>query len=136
MRRLNNRGFILVEVIAIVVIISVLAIIFIPNINGLLVKGRDDAIDGLKKSILVATKEYVNDNRYEINFGDGTCVSINTLIVEGYLSPSGTESNKPYIINPSDNKQKLNLDVTCVYVIFNNNSKIYEFDDFDLAWQE
>lgn len=159
MKELNNKGFTLVEVIAVVVIIAVLAILLVPSVSSLLNRGGNEAYEGLKDSILVAAKEYVNDNRYDIvldgngvdKIGDKDLVPngqiyISILLEKGYLSPSGTgcggasevmTDDCEYIVDPRDKNKKLDLNDSYVGVKFNSTKKDYELELIDkyLIWK-
>ena len=100
--KLNNKGFTLVEVIAVVGIITMLALILIPNVTKLINKQKKNSEDSIKNTILVAAEEYVNDNRYR-NI-DINSITVEKLINEGYITP--TKGNS--IVNPSDKNKCLN----------------------------
>lgn len=144
MRNLNNRGFTLVEVIAAVVILAVLAMLLVPNVTSLLNRSEDDAFENLKKSILVAAEEYINDNRYDIslaNEADGkrkvisigdqslvdSKITLSVLLKYGYLSASGIDGTVEYIVDPRDRTTKLDLDSRYVFVTFDVKNKKYVF---------
>ena len=72
--RLNKKGFTLIEVLAVLVILAMLVAFAIPNVNHLIQQTRNDSYNDLKNSIVVAAKNYVSDYRYEISI-DGVCSS-------------------------------------------------------------
>ena len=43
MKKLDNKGFTLVEVIAVVVILSVLSLLIVPSISGLLNRSKENS---------------------------------------------------------------------------------------------
>lgn len=124
--KLNKKGFTLIEVLAVIVILSVLMAIMIPTVNHIINKNDENSYEKLKEGIVNAAKVYISDNRYTITLS-GPCtgeegaedpnvrqiggvdlaqentVMISTLIEKKYLK---TKNGK--IINP-DTKQKLNL---------------------------
>jgi len=149
MKKLNNKGFTLVEVIAVVVIMAILAIILIPNVTNYINKGRDDALDGLKKSVVIAAKEFINDNRYNINLTgstgnyviglegiNGNKISVRTLLDRGYLSASGTDGNVVYISSPNNQNSYLDLYNSYVEVSFDDTINDFKFGDAVLVWDE
>ena len=135
MKKLNNKGFTLVEVIGVVVIISILAVILVPSISSLMNKGKNDTYGMLEDSIRSAARNYVGDKRYELNADEGT-VTIKVLIDEDYLSPSGTTSTGvEYIVDPRDKNKRLNL--TSSYASFKFDEKKREYvvnDILILVW--
>lgn len=74
--KLNNKGFTLVEVLAAVVILSILIAIMVPSVNNMLNKNKEDNYNNLKNGIINAAKVYMSDNRYDIEI-EGGCNSSN-----------------------------------------------------------
>ena len=166
MKKLNSKGFTLVEVIAAVVILSVLMLLLVPSVNSLLQRSKNNSYKDLKQSFLLAAEEYVNDNRYNIDIdatgnvicigsdididvnGNVTCkdindveytpnqITIDSLLSKGYLTPSGTDTNGEYIVDPRDKSKRLNLSSSYVKVNFDTTQKKYEYDVKDgyLSW--
>lgn len=150
LKKLNNKGFTLVEVIAVVVILSILTVLLVPNVTGLLNKGEEDAYENLKQSILVASREYITDNRYYIELYEeedliidevtysarkikkisdfevvDSKIPIAKLLELGYLSSSGVGGED--IVNPNDKEKKLDLNNSYIYVVYLVNTKDYKF---------
>ena len=144
MKKLDNKGFTLVEVIAVVVILSVLSLLIVPSISGLLNRSKENSYSDLINSIKLSCVQYINDNRYNINIGscnnNGICdvsnVSVSFLVENGYLTPTGTDSGVDYIVNPKDKKSKMNMEDSLVKVTFDKNNKrfIYDLNAEDLKW--
>ena len=145
--KLNNKGFTLVEVLAVVVILGVLAVIMIPTVSNIINKNKDDDLNNIKNSILSAAKLFVSDNRYEIVLY-GTCdsndkrnvnkisgeelsdskITVGMLFNNKYLSSSD-------ILNPKNDNQRLNIDASYVSVKFDCKNKDYVFSDVSLSWE-
>lgn len=144
MKKLGNKGFTLVEVIAVVVILSVLSLLIVPSVSGLLNRSKENSYNDLINSIKLSCEQYINDNRYNINIGscnnNGICdvsnVSVSFLVENGYLTPTGTDSGVDYIVNPKDKKSKMNMEDSLVKVTFDKNNKrfIYDLNAEDLKW--
>ncbi len=143
MRRLDNKGFTLVEVIAVVVILSVLSLLIVPSISGLLNRSKENSYNDLINSIKLSCEQYINDNRYNISIGscnNDICyvdnVSVSFLVENGYLTPSSTDGNVDYIVNPKDKKIKMDMENSYVKVTFDKNNKrfIYDLNAEDLKW--
>lgn len=87
MKRLNNRGFTLIEVLAVVVIIAVLGFISVPNILSTINKGKETSYQILVKDIKIAGQqlfnelEYANSKvyHYDLNGNTGVEVQIETI---------------------------------------------------------
>ncbi|WP_019154692.1 type II secretion system protein [Robertmurraya massiliosenegalensis] len=58
----NERGLTLIELLAVIVILGIIAAIAIPSVNGIINKSKEDAIKTEAKAIVNAAKLYVVDN--------------------------------------------------------------------------
>lgn len=143
MKKLNNRGFTLVEVLAVIVILGVLAAIMIPNVSKIISENKNDNYNNLKKSIMHSAELFISDNRYDITL-DGSCenddsvrnivkigesgnngkILLRMLFIDGYLSSEN-------IINPLDSSKKVDLNNSYVKVVFSCKKRDYEFYEFD-----
>lgn len=151
--KLNNKGFTLVEVLAVVVILSLLVIMVVPNVNSLIKQNNNNAYNNLKDNILVASKIYLSDNRYDIVL-EKTCNNdseeINIKSIDGdglvdsklpikYLTNSGniTTTSNGNIISPLDSS--LHLDLNNSYVLIKYQCSIgdytYILEEEYLVWK-
>ena len=82
-----KKGFTLIELMAVIVIIALIALFVFPNIVNQIKKSNDSNNDSLSSVIISAAKRYVNDNPND--FGEkkdhNYCIDINTLIDNDYL---------------------------------------------------
>lgn len=145
--KLNSKGFTLVEVLAVIVILGILATIMIPITGKMMTQNKTDNYNNLKESILSSTRMYISDNRYNIVL-DENCTSnfksiqkinevtisnnkitIESLITNKYL-------NQNIIKDPRDNNKTLNNGNSYVIVKYSCQSKeyIYQLDDSYLVW--
>ena len=56
---MNKKGFTLIELIAVVVIMSIIAIIATPNIINMIDKGKKESIHNKRKRIYIKSNIYV-----------------------------------------------------------------------------
>ena len=150
-KKLNNKGFTLIEVLAVIVILSILMAIMVPSVGNIMKKNKADNYQNLEDSIISAAKIYVSDNRYKITVG--SCTTTNTkvdvLSVNDQTLSSGklpisflvdagnlktTSDGK--IVNPKD-KTSLNLTNSYVVVKYQCDKKEYEYqlEESNLKWQ-
>ena len=91
---LNNNGFTLVEILAVITILSLLMVFVIPNFISILNRNKSSAVDIQKNMIVSAARLYVEDcsnlNNDDIscNFsttGDNTKINLEDLVNNGYI---------------------------------------------------
>ena len=150
-KNLNNKGFTLIEVLAVIVILSILMAIMVPSVGNIMKKNKADNYQNLEDSIISAAKIYISDNRYQITVGSCTTqnakvdvLSINDQALSSSKLPISffvdagnlktTSDGK--IVNPKD-KKSLNLNSSYVVVKYQCDKKEYEYqlkENF-LQWQ-
>ena len=164
MRKLGNKGFTLVEVIAVVVILATLMAIMVPTVNHLIKMNAESNYEDLEKTLTTMAKGYLTDYRYEVVV-DGVCSSeevtnkgtkkissvqgqglpdshlpVSWLVEQGYV----TVNEEGNIINPLDKSQKLKLykngeedtKVSYVLVQYNCSNKTFSYtlEEDSLVW--
>lgn len=153
MIKLNNKGFTLVEVLAVVVILSTLMAIMVPSANYLIEKNKEENYIELQNSLIQATKTLFSDYRYEVSIS-GSCnnateeknvlkigdytltnskVPINILIQENNISVN-KDGN---IVNPKNKTQTLDLNASYVLVKYQCKNKDfhYELKNDSIKWK-
>ncbi len=84
-----KKGFTLVELLGVIVILGIVGVIVTPLIMNAINESRQTASDSQKIAIERAAKNYVNANMYTIDdkckTAEGCKVSIATLKKEGFL---------------------------------------------------
>ena len=84
---MNKKGFTLIELVSVLVILSVLAVIIFPNILSSISKGKNDLKKDNEKLIISGAKEYVSDNQNNFKSnGNIYCLSVKTLYDKGYIN--------------------------------------------------
>ena len=149
-KNLNNKGFTLIEVLEVIVILSILMAIMVPSVGNIMKKNKEDNYQNLKDSIISAAKIYISDNRYQITVGN--CDDSNKADIESINNVTLTDSkitiqtlanagnlkttSDGKILNPKD-KTSLNLGNSYVVVKYQCDKKDYEYqlkENF-LQWQ-
>lgn len=81
-----KKGFTLVELICVVVILTLLFILAIPSISNLINNEENNISSNMEDIIKNAAALYVSDYNYLKNDGSVYCIEINELINNNYLS--------------------------------------------------
>lgn len=82
----NNRGFTLIEITAVVLILGVIFLISFPTLERLMKKSEQDKDTYNEENIIMAAKTYLNMHSSEYTFTDGTDIEITlTKLVEDDL---------------------------------------------------
>ena len=83
----NRKGFTLIELIAVIIILGLVLIIAIPFFTGSLKEFRNDYYENLSGNVLNAGKEFFTDNRLYLphNYLDSAIVRMETLEKENYI---------------------------------------------------
>ena len=87
---MKNKGYTLLELLGVIVILSVLVILVFPSVINFIKKGNDK-IDSITNDLIMsAAEDYINDNSSElyITSGGRYCISIETLVGKKYLNES------------------------------------------------
>lgn len=148
MMKLNYKGFTLVELLAVIAIMGMLAVIMVPTISGVIEENKKNNSENLKNSIKSSARAYISDNRYEISLDDSSCDNNNTntrniisidntsisdskitvklLVDKGYL-----KSNSNDIINPETNKP-IKKEESYIVVTYDCSSKDFEYGKLEV----
>ena len=129
----NNKGFTLVELIAAIVLLSLVVGITSYSIIGIINRNKEENYNLLIKNINSAAETYYQECRYSNNDmincnkieNDEYMVSLGDLVNYGFLRGNekikeGTEKDKYTIVNPLDTTNISNCEITVKFV----NSKV------------
>lgn len=138
--RINNKGFTLVELLAVIVILAIILAIAVPTISSLINSSSIKAYQSNEKMMVKAAKTYMstNESLYPSNIGDTTEVTLNQLQVDNYISSitlSGSSCNGYVLITKVDTnnysyKPNLNCSQNIATKAEDKLISYYSFDDF------
>lgn len=116
---MNNKGFTLVELLAVLVILITILLIAIPTITSSVERNKQNALAKKYDIIEAAAETYVNLYKNSIRYNDfisGTCgIEINDLKEVGLLTDDD--------LKDADNNTILG------YVKYNSSNKKYEYSN-------
>lgn len=129
----NNKGFTLVELIAAIVLLSLVVGITSYSIIGIINRNKEENYNLLIKNINSAAETYYQECRYSNNDmincnkieNDEYKISLGDLVNYGFLKGNekikeGIDKDKYTIVNPLDNTNISNCEITVKFV----NSKV------------
>ena len=127
----NNKGFTLVELIATIVVLAIVAGIGTISITSIIRKSKEENYNLLLKNINSAAESYYQECKYnksdaieciKYDENNGYVVSLGNLVTYGFLKGNAKDSNDEYtIVDPSDNDKSI---VNCKISIEYSTEKI------------
>lgn len=82
--KLNNKGFTLIEILAVVVLLGILGGVAVTGVNRYLEKARTQAYEALEETLYSATQNYIIDRGVLVSTS-WTTIQSSTLINNGYI---------------------------------------------------
>ena len=132
----NNKGFTLVEIIAVIVILVVVSLIAVPAVLHMIKRNKEIAYDAKLDLILKQSKQYARDHEEFLNnsediFIDKVCnsISVKELRQNGYLKeiyPNGKENS-----TITDPKTGQSIDDMNIIVYINSNNPYSEVEKYN-----
>jgi prepilin-type N-terminal cleavage/methylation domain-containing protein len=127
MKKLNNKGFTLVELLAVVVILVIIMLVSIPNISSSIERRNKKNEAKMKEVIIDASELFVTNKEESISSNLKNCstkkciISVSELIDAGYLVKNEVKDYMDYcLIYDGDTKT---IDSNNFNVDICNNSK-------------
>ncbi len=125
MYKIKRNGFTLVELMAVIIIISLIALLTFPNIINQIKKTKKSNNKMIEDVVIEQAKKYVSDNKEEFQDDDGYCLSIDTLVDKGYV-------NEQLVgINNKDNDviMMIKKDVFSYKIVNKNDCDVSEYQN-------
>lgn len=125
---INKKGFTLVELLAVITILGVLALISIPTIDSVIKSSKDSALEEQKQIVLDGARAWAAKNVMKLPANDGETkeITIGDLKKAGYV-----ELN---IMNPKTEKCFGNTNI--IVITRRKNDYTYTFKEDKLTYTE
>ena len=96
----NNRGFTLIEITAVVLILGVIFLISFPTMERLMKKSEQDKDKYNDDNIIMAAKTYLNMHSSEYEFTDGTDIeiTINKLVEDDLIDDNNNYTDRDKVV--------------------------------------
>lgn len=107
----NKRGFTLIEITAVVLILGVIFLISFPTIDRLMKKSEQDKNKYNDANIIMAAKTYLNLHSSEYEFTDGTDIeiTINKLVEDDLLDDNDYEESDKVVCHINGNDKECSV---------------------------
>ena len=102
----KNKGFTMVELLAVIIILGIISTLAIAGINGILKRTKKSYLDGQNQMVVLAGKTYYSDHRSKLPKVIGPIheVKLETLVDLKYIEPVKDDEGNPCIIS-ADGKE-------------------------------
>lgn len=113
---MNKKGFTLSEIIAVIILISIIVAIAVPSVLSVRKRVNERLFEGKKETILVAAELYGQDNPHLFN-PDEFIVTVGELVNANYVEKDTEQNDKNCsdsygcAINPIDNSSLNNVKI-------------------------
>ncbi len=109
---MNKKGFTLIEVLAVVLLLGLLALVVTPRVLEQKDKQEKKITESEKKILYADASEYVRNNtKYNIKEGNIFCIRVNTLIDENKISMDADDFKGKIIKITVDENTNFNYDI-------------------------
>ena len=104
----SNRGFTLIEITAVVLILGIIFLISFPTIQRLMKKSEQDKEKVEDENIIMAAKTYLNIHSLEYEFNDNSSIEIeiNKLVEDDLLDDNNYSANDKVVCYISGNNKE------------------------------
>lgn len=114
MDRLNNKGFTLVELIATIVILSLVIGITSFSITTIIKRSKEKDYNLLINEIGNAVELYYQECKY-VNDNCDNEITLGYLVTNGYLKGNSSNEDKYTIVNPNDGENIYDCEISYKY---------------------
>lgn len=108
---MNKSGFTLIELVATLLLLSVISLISYVSIFNMIKDSNDKECENIKITLTNAAKSYISDNRYSNNtWGSSLEITAKTLVDNNYITGEITNPYTKEVINSNTIRIIIDLD--------------------------
>ena len=110
---MKNKGFTLIEITAVVLILGVIFLISYPTIQRLMKKSEQDKDNYDNENIIMAAKTYLNIHTSEYEFTDGTDINIelSKLVEDDLIDDNDYNENDKVVCHITGNDKQCSVQI-------------------------
>lgn len=112
----EKNAFTLIELMAVIIILSLIAILTFPNIVNQIKKTKSSNNKMIEDIVITAAKKYVNDNKNDYN-SDAYCIKVKELLDTNYIKEGIVKASSDNLYNK--------------YIIYHNNTYIVTNEGYE-----
>ena len=88
-KKLNKKGFTLVEIIGVVAILGIVSVVGLVSVNSIIQKGKEEHYVAAEKNLKITAESYAQANRDYLpkNVGEMKKVTLRTLVDNNFMEP-------------------------------------------------
>jgi len=119
-----NKAFTLVELLAVIVILGIIAFLIFPNVNKTIEESKEKSYSRQVAILEQAAQKYTKEHIDEVSEENIFCIPIETLINSGYIAAKDKDNEGNYVVlNPKDNSKMNGL----IVVEYDDNYRQYDY---------
>lgn len=114
---MKNKGFTLVEVLGVIVILGLIAVIVFPKIKSIINENQQNLYDEQIARYKEVSATYISDNTTSLPIGSDIYITINDLYKGGYIKSSDLK----------DPRTQQSITDSCIYAKWNSTHNGYDY---------
>ena len=120
---MNNKGFTLVELLAVIVILAIILLVAVPNVLNVIERSKEDSYLSSTLMIENAAELYLISNNSELpsDIGTEVRITLNELLEEDYLTSIPVDPR---------NNEEMDTNLSVVITKISNNEYTYDFESY------
>ncbi|HPF83431.1 MAG TPA: type II secretion system protein [Bacilli bacterium] len=116
---MKEKGFTLVEILAVIVVLGVVCLVAVPSVNSIISKSKEKAKVVQIKQIVESAKKWASNNYNMLTDDKPYYITVEELMNANYIDSSN-------VVDPTDKEKEMDQ---CVRITYIN-----EYDNYDFKY--